>query len=145
MAILFAWRLNTGSALGALVSSKVNQWTLLVGTLPIVFAVSSHGWHGLPLDTTQRLELFVTAAQTLFALGVLASRSMSVREAQAMLSLFVVQFVLQGVLHGRAEEHSRVVVGTVYLVLGVVLLARQRKSMRSIMIDGLRTPFSEMV
>ena len=34
---LFAWRLNTNAGLGALVSSKVNQWTLLVGTLPLVF------------------------------------------------------------------------------------------------------------
>ena len=31
---LYAWRLNTNAALGTLVSSKVNQWTLLVGTLP---------------------------------------------------------------------------------------------------------------
>ena len=38
---LFAWRLNTNAGLGTLVSSKVNQWTLLVGTLPIVFAISS--------------------------------------------------------------------------------------------------------
>ena len=38
---LFAWRLNTNAGFGALVSSKVNQWTLLVGTLPIVFAISS--------------------------------------------------------------------------------------------------------
>ena len=40
VAALFAWRLNTNSALGALVSSKVNQWTLLVGSLPIVFAIA---------------------------------------------------------------------------------------------------------
>src|SRR5262245_2085488 len=29
---MFAWRLNTNAGLGALVSSKVNQWTLLVGS-----------------------------------------------------------------------------------------------------------------
>src|SRR5581483_7896637 len=33
---LYAWRLNTNAGLGTLVSSKVNQWTLLVGTLPVV-------------------------------------------------------------------------------------------------------------
>ncbi len=38
---LYAWRLNTNAGLGTLVSSKVNQWTLLVGTLPIVFALAS--------------------------------------------------------------------------------------------------------
>jgi cation:H+ antiporter len=36
---LYAWRLSTNAALGTLVSSKVNQWTLLVGTLPIVFSI----------------------------------------------------------------------------------------------------------
>ena len=45
---MFAWRLDADAGLGALVSSKVNQWTLLVGTLPIVFAISSGGLHGLP-------------------------------------------------------------------------------------------------
>jgi cation:H+ antiporter len=59
---LFAWRLNTESGLGALVSSKVNQWTLLVGSLPVVFAIASGTHHGLPLDSLQREELFLTAA-----------------------------------------------------------------------------------
>ena len=38
---LYAYRLNTNAGLGTLVSSKVNQWTLLVGTLPIAFAIAS--------------------------------------------------------------------------------------------------------
>src|SRR6266511_920368 len=78
---LFAWRLNTNAALGALVSSKVNQWTLLVGTLPIVFSISAGVFHGLPIDTLQREELFRTAAQPAFAVAVLSNRSISVREA----------------------------------------------------------------
>ena len=41
-------RLNTNNALGTLVSSKVNQWMLLVGTLPIAFAIASASNHGLP-------------------------------------------------------------------------------------------------
>ena len=51
---LYAWRLNTNAALGTLVSSKVNQWTLLVGTLPIVFAIAAGGLHGLPVDAPAR-------------------------------------------------------------------------------------------
>ena len=45
---LYAYRLNTNAALGTLVSSKVNQWTLLVGTLPIAFAIASSSTDGLP-------------------------------------------------------------------------------------------------
>ncbi len=50
VASLYAIRLNTNNALGTLVSSKVNQWTLLVGTLPIAFAIASASNHGLPID-----------------------------------------------------------------------------------------------
>src|SRR5262249_53003135 len=67
VAALFAWRLNTSAGFGTLLSSKVNQWTLLVGSLPIVFSISAGHLHGLPLDSLQREELFLTAAQSAFA------------------------------------------------------------------------------
>ena len=109
---LFAWRLQTSAGLGTLLSSKVNQWTLLVGSLPIVFAISSGTLHGLPLDSLQREELFLTAAQSVFAIAILASRSMSVREAWTLFFLFIGQFVLGGVLpderrRGRADRGGR--------------------------------------
>ena len=46
VATLFAWRLASRTGLGALISSKVNQWTLLVGTLPIVFSIFAGVLHG---------------------------------------------------------------------------------------------------
>ncbi|HJV04911.1 MAG TPA: sodium:calcium antiporter, partial [Actinomycetota bacterium] len=39
IAILFTLRLKPEAGLGTLISSKVNQWTLLVGTLWLVFAI----------------------------------------------------------------------------------------------------------
>ena len=82
---LYAWRLNTNAGLGTLVSSKVNQWTLLVGTLPIVFAIASGGRGGLPVEPRQREELLLTAAQSVFAVATLASLSISLREAALLL------------------------------------------------------------
>ena len=93
---LYAWRLNTNAGLGTLVCSKVNQWTLLVGTLPIVFAIAAGGLHGLPLDTVQREELFLTAAQSFFAVAVISNLSMSLREAGFLFGLFWAQFILGG-------------------------------------------------
>src|SRR5206468_4810515 len=93
VAALFAWRLNTNSALGALVSSKVNQWTLLVGSLPIVFAISSASRHGLPIAGTQAEELLLTASQSLFAVAMLVNLRMSLAEAGWIFGLFWVQFV----------------------------------------------------
>jgi hypothetical protein len=88
---LYAWRLNTNAPWGRL-SSKVNQWTLLVGTLPIVFAVSSASLHGLPIDDVQREELFLTAAQSSCGRRAVTP-SISVREAWLLFTLFWAQFI----------------------------------------------------
>ena len=142
---LFAWRLNTEAGLGALVSSKVNQWTLLVGTLPIVFAISSGTLHGLPLDSLQREELFLTAAQSAFAVAVLANRSISVKEAWALLGLFLSQFVLGAVLPEGVRELERIVVGIVYMILAAGMIYRQRRAVGPLLRDGFRTPVAELV
>lgn len=142
---MFAWRLNTNAGLGALVSSKVNQWTLLVGTLPIVFAISSRSHHGLPLDALQREELFVTAAQSAFAVAILASRSISVREAKLLLGLFVVQFVSTGALPGAMRGPARIITGVVYLALAGAQLFRERRQLPAMVHDGLLTPYAELV
>jgi cation:H+ antiporter len=142
---MFAWRLNTDAGLGALVSSKVNQWTLLVGTLPIVFAISSKSLHGLPLDALQREELFVTAAQSAFAVAILASRSISVREAKLLLGLFLAQFVSTGALPGDLRGPARIIVGIIYLLLAAAQLFRERRQLPAMVHDGLRTPYAELV
>jgi cation:H+ antiporter len=145
VACLFAWRLNTNGGLGTLVSSKVNQWTLLVGSLPIVFVVFGGAMSGLPLDSLQREELFLNAAQSAFAVTVLSNRSLSVREALALFGLFASQFVLGAALPEHLRAWERVGVGIVYLVLAAWILVRDRRRMRTLLRDGLRTPAGELV
>jgi cation:H+ antiporter len=142
---LFAWRLNTNAGLGTLVSAKVNQWTLLVGTLPVVFAISAGVFHGLPIDSLQREELFLTAAQSAFAVAVLTNRSINVREALALLGLFLLQFVLGGVLPEGLRAVERVGVGVLYLVLSFVMILQNRRYVRPLVHDGLRTSATELV
>ncbi len=144
VAILFAWRLNTNNALGALVSSKVNQWTLLVGTLPIVYAVSLGALHGLPIVGRQREELWVTAAQSAFALAVLANRKLNVREGLMLLGLFLSQFVLNGILPHDLHDEGRIAVGAVYLGLAIIMVVRDRHAIPGVMRDGFRVPYSEL-
>jgi cation:H+ antiporter len=144
VAILFALKANPGASMATLLSSKVNQWTLLVGSLPIVFAVSAGALHGLPLDSLQREELFLTAAQSVFAIAVLANRSMSVREAWMLFGLFMAQFVLGGVLPENVAEYERIAVGGLYLVLALVVLVRERAVLRPLVHDGLREPVGEL-
>jgi cation:H+ antiporter len=142
---LYAWRLNTNSALGTLVSSKVNQWTLLVGTLPVVFAISAGGVHGLPLDAVQREELFLTAAQSFFAVAVLLNLSMSLREAGLLFVLFWIQFVLGAVVPASIHGVERIGVGVAYLLLGLWMLARNRGEIRPLLRDGFRAPYANLV
>jgi cation:H+ antiporter len=142
---LFAWRLNTNAGLGALVSSKVNQWTLLVGTLPLVFSISAGALSGLPIDALQREELFLTAAQSVFAVAVLTNRSISVKEALTLMGLFVAQFVLGGVLPEDLRAVERVGIGVLYLVLSAVYLFQQRRYVRPLVRDGYRTSVTELV
>jgi cation:H+ antiporter len=144
VACLFAWRLNTNGGLGTLVSSKVNQWTLLVGTLPVVFVLFGGATSGLPIDSVQREELFLTAAQSAFAVMVLSNRSISVREALALFGLFITQFILGGVLPESMRAWERIGVGIVYLVLAAGLLVRERHQVRALTRDGFRTPASEL-
>jgi cation:H+ antiporter len=138
---LYAWRLNTNAGLGTLVSSKVNQWTLLVGTLPIVFSIGAGGLHGLPVDAVQRQELFLTAAQSFFAIAVLLTLSITTKEAMLLFGLFWAQFIVGGLVPESLHAAERVGVGIVYLVLGVGIIARQRDLVRPLIRDGFRTSY----
>jgi cation:H+ antiporter len=141
---LYAWRLNTNAGLGTLVSSKVNQWTLLVGTLPIVFAIGLGGLHGLPIDPHQREELFLTAAQSLFAVAVLATLSISTREALLLFSLFWAQFVIGAIVPESARGVELVGVGAGYCLLGAWILVRQRGMLAGLVRDGFRTSYEHL-
>jgi cation:H+ antiporter len=96
VALLFAWKGFSGAGLGTLVSSKVNQWTLLVGLIPVVFSISLGAFAPLPLSLQQREELLLTSAQSLFAIAVMADLRMSWWEAGLLTGLFLVQFVFHG-------------------------------------------------
>jgi cation:H+ antiporter len=144
VACLYASRLKAGDSLGALLSSKVNQWTLLVGTIPIVFAVSSGSWHGLPLDPHQRQELLLTAAQSLFAVALLITLRLTARGAVVLFALFAVQFVASIAL---PEDVDRIVVlalSALYGLLAVVHLVRRRHDLVRTVKDGLVTPYSQL-
>ncbi len=122
---LLAWRGRASVGMGALISSKVNQWTLLIGTLPIAFALSSGEFHltgGLPLDGRQREEIFLTAAQSAFAIAVFANLKMGSREAIALFVLFATQLVI-------TSEMVRIYYAAAYSVLCVVLLIAHRSEL----------------
>ena len=141
---LYAWRLKTGEALTAVVSSKINQWTLLVGTLPLVFAIASGSLSGLPVGAAQRQEVLLTAAQTVFAVALLVNLCISLREALALFGLFWAQFVLTAVVPPSARGRELLALSAIYIVLGLWLIARKLGDFRDRFREGLRTPYSEL-
>jgi cation:H+ antiporter len=141
---LFAWRLNTNSGLGTLVSSKVNQWTLLVGTLPVVFAIASASTHGLPISDVQREELFLTAAQSFFAVAIMSNLSLSLREAGSLFALFWAQFIVGALVPESLHGIERISVGILYLVLGLGILARDRRRIPLLIRDAFTASHAEL-
>lgn len=94
VALMFAWRGNAGLALGSLLSAKLNQWTLLVGMIPGVFALSSGSlMPPMPMDNIQMQEILLTAAQSLLAVLMLANLRLSLGEAIFLMALFFGQLL----------------------------------------------------
>jgi cation:H+ antiporter len=144
VACLYAWRLKASESLGTLLSSKVNQWTLLVGTIPVVFAISSTSLHGIPLDVHQRLELLITAAQSLFAVAVLVDLRLSTRGAAALLVLFSVQFVASITASDQINRLVIYALAAVYIGSAIALLLRHRHQTARLVRDGTVTPFAKL-
>jgi cation:H+ antiporter len=93
VAILFVLGGNATAGLGMLLSSKVNQWTLLVGALPLAYSMAAGEPSAMPLNEVQVREIFLTAAQSAFGVVVLASFALSLPEAGLLLGLFLAQLL----------------------------------------------------
>ncbi len=128
--IAATWTLRgaAGSALKALISSKVNQWTLLIGTIPLMFSLSAGQIVAFTLDEKQVHELWLTAAQSLFAVAVLVNLKIGRGEGLLLLGLFLAQFFVQSI---------RIEVAIAYIVLAIVFHYLHRKHLIPAAIMGL--------
>jgi len=112
----------------ALISSKLNQWTLLIGTLAIVYSLGLGEVGSLPFDEKQTAEIWITAAQSAFAIAILSNFNISLREAATLLVLFVSQVVvefaiIQTVADAAVETELSILVLHAYTVVYLVLAA----------------------
>ncbi len=130
IACILTLRGDAQAGMGAMVSSKVNQWTLLVGTLPLVYSVSAGAPSALHLDARQVEEILLTSAQSLFALAVLANLRLSRLEAGTLFVLFAAQLVFP-------STQVRYGFAALYLVLGALTLWRRRRDLPEFFRAGL--------
>ncbi|MBB5153132.1 sodium:proton exchanger [Saccharopolyspora phatthalungensis] len=133
VAILFAVRGNGAAAIGTLISSKVNQWTLLVGSLPLAYLLGGGGT-ALHLDARQVEEFLLTATQTVLGVAALLALRFPRWAAWTLLGLFAIQFALPG-------QTARYVLCGIYAVIAVAALIRNRRHIRS----TLAAPFRNQV
>jgi cation:H+ antiporter len=122
VAAVLASRGRALAAMVMLISSKVNQWTLLIGSLPVAYAISGAHISPLPMDSRQVEEVFLTAAQSAFAVAIFASLSISFREALLLLGLFGTQLFF-------TDPAVRYAYGGVYLALAAFLFFQDRHTL----------------
>lgn len=133
VAILFAVRGRAAAALALLISAKVNQWTLLIGSLPVAHLLGG-GDGVLVLDARQVEEVLLTSTQTLLGVGLLLALRFPRWGAIALLGLFAVQFLVPGTT-------GRLVVSAVYGLLAAVLFVGHRRHL----LPTLGAPFRRPV
>lgn len=112
------------AAAGVLLSSRVNQWTLLVGSLPIAY-IAGGGHQRIPFDARQMEEFWLTAAQTLLGFAMLSKVSLRRWEALALFLLFALQFPCP-------QREVRIGFAWLYGFIAIALLLRHRRELPSI-------------
>jgi len=121
IATIFTLKLMPRQGMRALISSKINQWTLLVGMLPLIYSLSSGRAAVMRLDTRQIEEILLTASQSVFALMVIWNMRFSLLEGFALFALFATQLLIPA-------TEFRFVFSGVYIVLAaLVILSRKIK------------------
>lgn len=130
IATIFAARGKSTAAIATLISSKVNQWTLLMGSLPIAYLAGGGGTE-LVLDGRQIEEVLLTATQTMMGVALILSLRFHRATAWLLLALFVVQFPI-------TSTTGRLVLCGVYGALTVVGLVINRRHVAATLRAPLR-------
>ncbi|HXE11495.1 MAG TPA: hypothetical protein VN633_05200 [Bryobacteraceae bacterium] len=90
-------------ALMNIVSSNINQWTLLVAMLPIVFSLGGGHLSAIHFDAEQEAELLLTIAQSVVALVFLMNMKLEWWEATLLLFLYLLQAIFANTASGNAS------------------------------------------
>lgn len=118
----FAWArrvTHAPMALMNLVSSNINQWTVLAAMIPLVYGFSHlhhHGtWSDFHFDEPQQLEILLSLLQTALAMLLLANMEFDWLDASIIFVLWLAQFLV---------PHWRGAVAVAYGLWMVILIGQ---------------------
>ncbi len=136
IAILFALKGHAKISLGTLISSKVNQWTLLVGMLPLVYNLSAGHMGPMVMDARQIEEVLLTCAQSLFAIVLIVNLRFSITEALLLFVLFVTQLFF-------TSTEARTIYAYIYIAMAIgwfLVIKDNRNGFIYMIRDGYKNP-----
>ncbi len=125
VAVLFSLRANPVAGLTALISSSVNQLTLLVGSMAVIFSISAGAILSFPLDDRQTIEFLLTTAVSGAALMLIAKRIISWNAGAILLALFAAHLFF-------TDTDDRVRFAFLYFGLAIGLVAIDWQRVKSL-------------
>jgi cation:H+ antiporter len=125
----FNWARQEGKAKMGLMnflSSNLNQMTLLVAMIPIIYAISGRAWRPIRFTAEQNSEVLLTAAQAALCMVLLFNMKFEWWEAVGTFVLFVAQFFSPGWaswvgLTGHQVRHAMVWIYLAWVVIEIFL------------------------
>ena len=126
----FNWargRGKAGLALMNMVSSNINQWTVLAAMIPIVYSLSLGRLSAVPL-AEHRVELLLTLLQSVLGVVILSNFNFQAHEALGLLGLWLAQFLVP---HWREEV---TVLYAAWLAVELVSMAWRRDRLRAFVV-----------
>ena len=92
-AFYWARKVSTASvALMNMVSSNINQWSILSAMIPVLFVISHGSIVPLPFDEMQRHEILLTILQSFLGFLLLMNLRLSVVDATVLFVFWLIQF-----------------------------------------------------
>lgn len=137
VAIMLVLRGSTSLSLRSLLSAKLNQWTLLIGMIPLIYAFSFGSINPpMAMSRHQSYEILLTASQSLFAICLLLNLYIGIREAIILFIFFILQCISSlyttnmeisfGLYHN--SERFLIYFSIVYVILSLCIIMRRYNS-----------------
>jgi cation:H+ antiporter len=119
VAVLFSLRSNPTAGLTTLISAEVNQLTLLIGSMVVLFSASAGELLSFPLDDRQSIEFMLTTAVSVFAVLLIAPRVVHWWMGALLLALFIAHLFFP-------DQDVRRLFAYLYFGLAAVLIVADR-------------------